>query len=71
MQTPDQIIYEYLGRSHNIAPEDELWVICGDYEDGEGILAWCYNEEDAKVGFPFFDKSSRFSGVHFHKYLKD
>lgn len=68
MKTPDQIIYEYLGRLHNIAPEDEMWVIAGDYTDGEGILAWCYNEEDAAYGAQFFDKNTRFNGIHIRKY---
>lgn len=65
----ESLIYDYLGRSHNIAPEDELWVICGDYTDGEGILAWCYNEDDAKTGAAAFNLSSRFTNVHYHKYL--
>jgi hypothetical protein len=49
-------------------PEDELWVICGDYTDGEGILAWCFNEDDAKLGASAFNTSSRFTGIHYHKY---
>jgi hypothetical protein len=64
----DATIYEYLGRHHDIVPEDELWVICGDYTDGEGILAWCFNEDDAKLGASAFNTSSRFTGIHYHKY---
>jgi hypothetical protein len=71
MGNPDTIIYNYLGRSHNIAPDEELWVICGDYEEGEGILAWCYNEEDAAYGAGLFDKSPRFNRIHYHKYIKE
>lgn len=68
MNNGDSIIYEYLGRSHDIAPEDQLWVICGDYTDGEGILAWCFNEDDARIGASAFCKSPRFIGIHYHKY---
>lgn len=71
MNNPDNIIYNYLGRSQHIAPEDELWVICGDYSDGEGVLAFCYNEEDAAYGASIFSNSPRFNGIHYHKFIKE
>lgn len=64
-------VFEYLGRSQHIAPDDKLWVICGDYDDGEGILAWCYDENDARTGAAIFSANPRFNGIHFHKFKKD
>lgn len=67
--------YQYRGLPCNIAPDSELWTVCGtDVRSGgggSGVLEWCHNEEDAKTRLALMQEfPERFPEVYAQRYAK-
>ena len=55
----DKCEYTFRSLPCNILPEDEIWCVTGFFNNGGGVLEWCYNEDDAneRLKLISFDKT--------------
>lgn len=60
----------YMSRKCNITTDDKLWCVVGYYADGTGggVLAWCYDKEDAIEATMALWDTGKFINLNYHKY---
>jgi hypothetical protein len=65
------IVDKIMSRSCAIAPDNELWTVSGVMVNGMGggILAWCYDEDDAKHAKDEIAKDGRFKNLSIEKFI--
>lgn len=60
----------FTNRPISITTKDRLWCIEGHHADGSGggVLAWCYDELDAKHGLELFRATGDYEELSASKY---
>jgi hypothetical protein len=60
--------YPQLARPCTITTDDKLWCVTGHAPDAGGVLAWCYDADDAARIKEIVQDSGLFSCVESKKY---
>lgn len=66
------MIYKCEERPCNIVPMEELWCICGQSRTrGAGVLAWCYDKDDAEYWFNRMVQDDEFIKIEYRKWIPE
>ena len=62
--------YKFRNLPCTITEENKIWCVVGSYENGYGILEWCYDKNDAEIILEKMleYKDSRLSGMKIQKW---
>ena len=63
----------YTSRPCNVFGERLTWAVLGEHRDGSagGVLAWCWDKDDADEGLFWLRKTLKYKGLTIQKMLDD
>lgn len=64
------MIYKCMERPCTIQTDDKLWCIVGTSKNyGSGVLAWCYDKDDAEFWFNQMIEDKEFLTLSYSKWV--